>query len=224
MSDRCHDDAARTALRTPSAPVRLDIQYPDRLSRRLLLIKWLLAIPLYAILIFYGIAAGAVGFVAFWAILFTGRFPDRMFDLVEGFLSSAYQTMAYFPLLLTDHRGPGDYHPLEFRVAHPERLSRSVLVFVKLPSYLLGVASGLAAAAFGLLVVVAIPVWFIILVLGRYPKPLFRFNADLLQWASRVGSWQGVMRDDLLFLGTTRPVQISVALGAAAFLFLGLSP
>ena len=202
--------------------------YPERLSRLRLFVKWLLVIPLYIALIFYGIAAGIVSFIAFWAILFTvhWRFPEGMFDFIRGYLAFSYKTMAYFPLLLTDHWSPDDYHPLDFQADHPERLSRLLLVFIKLPSYLLGVGSSLSGISVYVVLLVSIPIWFIILVSGRYPRPLFRFSVSLLQWSAGVGAWQGLMRDDLSLFGTTWAVQLPVVLGAAALLYvgIGLSP
>ena len=157
----------------PILPVRLDVAYPERLSRLLLFVKWLLVIPLYVALVFYGIATAVVGFIAFWAIVFTGRFPKGMFDFVEGYLAFAFKTTSYFPLLITDEWTPGDYHPVDFRIEYPERLSRLVLLFVKLPSYLLGIAPALVSVSIVVLLIAVTPTWFIMLVSGKYQKPLF---------------------------------------------------
>ena len=116
------------------------------------------------------------------------------------------------------------HHPVDFQVDYPENLSPLVLIFVKLPSYLLGVVSGLAAAVVIVLSVVAIPVWFIILVSGRYPKPVFVFSVGLLQWTSRLAAWPFMMRDDWSLFGTTRRIQVMAGLGAGVFLIFGLSP
>ena len=222
MSDHSYNGAEQSEHGGPVPPVRLDVEYPERPSRLLLLVKWLLVIPLYFAMGVYGIAAMVVGFIAFWAILFTGRFPEGMFDFIWAFLAFAYKTMAYFPLLLTDQWTPDDTHPLDFQVDRPERLSRPVLLFVKLPSYLLEVAWSLATVGVSILMIAAIPTWFVILISGRYPKALFRFNISVLQWAARVSAWQWLMRDDLSLFGTTRIVQVPVALGAAAFLYIGI--
>ena len=238
MSHQLHNEAGRSGQQPAALQVRLDVEYAERLSRLLLFVKWLLVIPLYIALIFYGVAAGLVTFFAFWAILFTGRLPEGMFDFIRGFLAFSYKTMAYSPLLLTDVWDPSGRasvrvgreqislpvkHPVDFQVDDPDRLSRLVLVFFKLPSYLLGVAGGLIAVGIFLLVIVAIPAWFIILLAGRYPKPLFRFTLNLLQWVARVNVWQSLLRDDFSLFGTTRAVQVPVALGAVAFVVYGLS-
>jgi hypothetical protein len=67
--------------------VHLDIPYPDAqrdLNRWLPLVKWFLAIPHYIVLSFLYIAAFVVVVIAWFAILFTGRYPKGMFDFVEG--------------------------------------------------------------------------------------------------------------------------------------------
>jgi Domain of unknown function (DUF4389) len=67
--------------------VQLDIDYPDvrrDLNRWLPLVKWFLAIPHYIVLFFLYIAAVVVVLIAWFAILFTGRYPRGLFDFVEG--------------------------------------------------------------------------------------------------------------------------------------------
>ena len=67
--------------------VHLDFAYPDardELNRWLPLVKWFLAIPHYIVLLFLCIAASSSVFVAWFAILFTGRYPRGLFDFVEG--------------------------------------------------------------------------------------------------------------------------------------------
>ena len=69
--------------------VHLDFPYPDAesdLQRGMPLVKWLLAIPHYIVLVFLGIGAFFVVIFAWFAILFTGRFPRGAFDFVEGVL------------------------------------------------------------------------------------------------------------------------------------------
>ena len=88
--------------------VHLDFRYPDaeHLSRGLPLIKWLLAIPHYIVLIFLTIAALVATVVAWFAILFTGRYPRSLFDFVEGVLRWHNRVSAYALLLITDRYPP----------------------------------------------------------------------------------------------------------------------
>jgi len=89
--------------------VHLDYPYPDAqrdLNRWLPLVKWLLAIPHYIVLFFLDIAALVVVIVAWFAILFTGRYPRGMFDFVEGVIRWHNRVVAYALVLVTDRYPP----------------------------------------------------------------------------------------------------------------------
>jgi hypothetical protein len=85
--------------------VHIEITYPDvpkDLNRWLPLVKWLLAIPHYIILIFLGIAAFVCVVIAWFAILFTTRYPRGLFDFVVGVYRWSLRVTAYAVLLTTD--------------------------------------------------------------------------------------------------------------------------
>ena len=85
--------------------VHIEIPYPDvpkDLSRGLPLVKWFLAIPHYIILAFLGIAAIVCVVIAWFAILFTGRYPRGLFDFVAGVYQWSLRVAAYAFLLTTD--------------------------------------------------------------------------------------------------------------------------
>jgi hypothetical protein len=89
--------------------VHLDYPYPDvphDLNRWLPLVKWLLAIPHYLALVVLDIAALVVVIVAWFAILFTGRYPRGMFDFVEGVIRWHNRVIAYAWVLVTDRYPP----------------------------------------------------------------------------------------------------------------------
>jgi hypothetical protein len=89
--------------------VHIQINYPDakqELNRWLPLVKWLLAIPHYIVLCFLGIAAVVCVVIAWFAILFTGRYPRSLFDFVVGVLRWHLRVVAYAFLLATDRYPP----------------------------------------------------------------------------------------------------------------------
>ena len=89
--------------------VHLDLDYPDverDLNRFLPLVKWLLAIPHYIVLLFLGIAAVFAVVIAWFAILFTGRYPRSIFNFVEGVMRWGLRVEAYSMLLVTDRYPP----------------------------------------------------------------------------------------------------------------------
>jgi hypothetical protein len=94
--------------------VHLDYVYPDAardLNRWLPLVKWLLAIPHYIVLFFLWIAAIVVVIIAWFAILFTGRYPRGMFDFVQGVIRWGARVVAYAFVLVTDRYPPFSLAP-----------------------------------------------------------------------------------------------------------------
>jgi uncharacterized protein DUF4389 len=88
--------------------VHLDLPYPDarRLNRWLPLVKWLLAIPHYIVLFFLGIGALVAVIIAWFAILFTGRYPRGLFDYVVGVMRWSNRVTGYALILVTDAYPP----------------------------------------------------------------------------------------------------------------------
>lgn len=91
-------------------PARLSVEYPERLSRGLIFIKWLLVLPHIIALVFVGIAALFVGIAAFFAVLFTGRWPEGMRTFLVGVIRWSTRVSAYF-YLMTDVYPPFSLEP-----------------------------------------------------------------------------------------------------------------
>ncbi len=92
----------------------LDVPYPDAttdLNRWLPLVKWFLGIPHYIVLVFLGIAALVCVVIAWFAILFTGRYPRALFDFVVGVGRWSVRVEAYAFLLATDRYPPFSLKP-----------------------------------------------------------------------------------------------------------------
>jgi hypothetical protein len=96
--------------------VHLDIAYPDTewgLNRVMPLFKWLFAFPHYVVLFFLWIAMIFVSIIAWFAILFTGRYPRPLFDFVVGVMRWGNRVAAYAFMLVTDTYPPFRLHDEE---------------------------------------------------------------------------------------------------------------
>ncbi len=94
---------------TDEQAVHIELDYPDveqDLHRYLPLVKWFLAIPHYVVLFCLFIGAVVVWVIAWFAILFTGKFPRGMFDYMVGVARWTLRVEAYAFLLLTDEYPP----------------------------------------------------------------------------------------------------------------------
>jgi hypothetical protein len=80
-------------------PVKVHFDYPPKLSRGLIFVKILLLIPQFIVLYVLSICAGVVTFIAWWAILFTGKYPKGMWDFNTGVIRWSTRVSSYMYLL-----------------------------------------------------------------------------------------------------------------------------
>lgn len=86
--------------------VHLNLERPERLNNFMPLIKWLLALPHYVALVVLGAIGVVVTVIAWLAILFTGKYPQGMFDFVVGVARWSLRVQAYMLILATDEYPP----------------------------------------------------------------------------------------------------------------------
>lgn len=206
-------------MTTTAYPVRVEGHLQPGLSRWLWLVKWLLALPHYVVLAFLWLAFWLVSVIAFFAILFTGRYPRSLFDFNVGVLRWTWRVWFYsYGALGTDRYPPfslgeaPDY-PATLEVPYPVALSRG-LVLVKwwllaIPHYILvaifvGGGAWIAwddgpwrfAAGGGLVGVLVVIAAVVLLFTARYPQSIFDFVLGLDRWVLRVAAYVGLMRDE----------------------------
>lgn len=87
----------------PADPARVGIAYPEELNRWLPLVKWLLAIPHYIVLAILGIASFFVVVFGFFAVLFTGKWPQGAFDFIVGVHRWSMRVSAYVGLMRDEY-------------------------------------------------------------------------------------------------------------------------
>ena len=197
-------------------PVKVEGHLDADMSRWMWLVKWFLAIPHYISLVFLFTAYALLSVVAFFAILFTGRYPRGIFNFNVGVLRWAWRVSYYaYGALGTDRYPPFtlravDY-PAKLEIAYPEHLSRG-LVLVKwwllaIPHYLIvGFFVGGTWFAWssddwqiggpGLIGVITFIAGAALLITGTYPKPLFDLVLGLNRWVLRVAAYTGLMTDE----------------------------
>jgi hypothetical protein len=177
-------------------PVTFEVEYPERLSRWLIFVKWLLAFPHLLILGVFGYLVELTTFISWFVILFTGRYPKALFDLAVMYFRWNARVTAYIALLRDEYPpfgGGSPEYPVRFNVEYPEKLSR-LLIFVK---WLLAIPHLIILALLGLLgFVVYVIAWFAILFTGRFPRSLFDFLVGIGRWAFRVDAYIWLMRDE----------------------------
>lgn len=200
-------------------PVHVDAQLDPAVSRWQWLFKWLLAIPHYVVLAFLWVAFVVLSVVAFFAILFTGRYPRGIFDFNVGVLRWTWRVSYYaYGALATDRYPPftleerADY-PAHLEIDYPEHLSPG-LVLVKwwllaIPHYLVigvflggvGWAASDAAdsdngwAGGGLISLLVLFAAVVLLFKGRYPRSIFDLVLGLNRWVLRVAAYAALMTD-----------------------------
>ena len=193
----------------PAYPVRVDGALDPHLSRWLWLVKWFLAIPHHVVLAFLWLAFAVLSVVAFFAILFTGRYPRAIFDFNVGVLRWTWRVQYYsYGALATDRHPPFSLrddpaYPARLQVEYPQRLARG-LVLVKwwllaIPHYLVvGLFVGGTYVAWhggGLIDVLVLIAAVIVAVTGSYPEPVFDFVLGMNRWVLRVAAYAALMTD-----------------------------
>jgi hypothetical protein len=187
-------------------PVSVRGELTEPPGNALWLLKWLLAIPHYIILFFLWIAFCVVWVIAFFAILFTGRYPRGLFDFNVGVLRWSWRVGFYaYQALGTDRYPPFtlesvDDYPADLQVEYPEKLSQG-LVLVKW--WLLAIPHLIIVSLFagggeggGLVFILAIIAAVILLFTGKYPKDIFNLVIGMNRWSYRVYAYVALMTDE----------------------------
>jgi hypothetical protein len=171
---------------SPEYVASLEIGYPTELNRWLPLVKWLLAIPHFIALCFVGLGALFVAVYAFFAILFTGRWPRGAFDYLVGTFRWAYRVVAYIHLMVDAYppfsMADDTAYPVRLNIDYTERMDN----WRPLVQWLLAIPYLFVAAVLywltGLLTIVA---FFTILFTKKIPREVFELMMPGLRWNLR---------------------------------------
>ena len=186
-----------TEQRSYPLEIRGELSFPP--NRGLWLVKWLLALPHWIILFFLAIGAFVVWFIAWWAVLFTARYPRWMFSYITGVMRWQWRVSFYAGVLGTDRYPPfgfasDDDYPADLYVEYPERLSRVKVIFkwwlLAIPHYIIVYFFG------GLAFAVSIITGIILLFTGEYRDDLFGVQMAINRWKWRVNGYTSFLYDD----------------------------
>jgi len=185
--------------------MKLTIQYQEQYSRGELLLRtflgWLyIYLPHWLLLVFAGLWGLVLLLVAFWVIVFTGRYPEPMFDYLLGFLKWVTRVAARLFNLSDGYPTFGikatDDHT-DLKVPYPQKVKRGLTVarlllgifYVEIPHGLILMFRGFFV---GILLFVA---WWVVLVTGRFPETIHRWAVGQIRWGLRVDLYMMFMTD-----------------------------
>ena len=187
------------------APVRLDVEYPEQLSRLHLVAKVLLGwlyvgIPHGIILALFSYLTLLLHVIAFVIVLFTGRYPRGIFDIMVGFFAWSARVDAYTNLM-NDRYPPfaltAENYPLTLGIDYPEQVSRGSAALRFFLGWLyVGIPHGIALLVLGIIAVILLIVSaFAILITGRYPQGIFNYIWGVMCWSLRVSAYMYLLND-----------------------------
>lgn len=142
-----------------------------------------------------GLAAGIVAIIAWFAILFTGRYPQGLRDFVTFYMRWRVRAIAYTALLRDEYPpfGEGPY-PVAMEVTESDaprnRLSVAFRIFLAIPQLIVLWFLGFAWC------IVTVISWFAILFTGHHPAGLYEFGVGVLRWNTRVEAYMLLLHDD----------------------------
>ena len=183
-------------IATGGPPIALEGELAPQLSRWLWLVKWFLAIPHFVVLIFLWLAFLVLTVIAFFAVLFTGRYPEGIFGFNLGVLRWSWRVSFYtFGALGTDEYPPFTLrevpeYPARLEIEYPQNLRRGLPLvgwwLLGFPQFCIAsilVGAGWSPGFIGILVLVA---GVLMLFKDRYPKDIFDLVLGLNRWVLRV--------------------------------------
>jgi hypothetical protein len=185
--------------------MKLKVKHQERYSRLELILRTLfglfyIILPHFFLLFFVEIWGVILRFIAFWVVLFTGKYPKSMFEFQVGLLRWNLRVSARFRNVSDGYpafgvNGTDEY--TQFEVEYPEKISRGLVllrlffgfIYVYIPH---GFILMFRAMFVGILVFFA---WWVVLFTGKYPASFHNWVVGQIRWSYRVSLYMSFMTD-----------------------------
>ena len=167
-------------------------------NRLTVLLRWIVVIPWLIVGFFYGIAASIAVVIAWFAILFTGRYPEGLYDFVAGFARFSARVDSFY-YLLTDawppfNGEPEESYPIRLGIQPPlHKYSRAKALFriiIGIPVYLLLYVMAIIAG------VVAILAWLALIFVARLPEGFYKPIRAAMAYRAKAGAYFMLLTED----------------------------
>lgn len=185
--------------------MKLTITHQETYSRGDLLLRtlfgWIyMTLPHVFFLLFFGIWSAILGFIAFWVILFTGRYPESFYEFQVKMIKWSIRLNARRSNLVDGYPSffpEGTDDLTHFEIPYPERLSRGLLlvkvlfggIYCALPHGFVLIFRIIWGAILSFLA------WWAVLFTGKYPASWHEFNVGTIRWSTRVSLYLSNMTD-----------------------------
>ena len=177
---------AAPAAAAPHYPIRYDVEYTEEGARLTTFFRYFMVIPQAFVLFFVGLIAGIMVFLAWFAILFTGRYPRGMFDFVIKYMRWAWNVNSYLFLMRDEYPPfngePGGY-PVHVDIDYPDHQLSRVTTFFR---YIMAIPQLFVLAFVGLLNILVVAQWFSIVFTGKRSQGMFDLLVGVHRWQIRV--------------------------------------
>ena len=186
--------------------MRLDITHQDSYSRGELLLRtffgWLyIGIPHGFLLFFMGIWSAILGFITFWIVLFTGNFPQSIFEYQYNLMRWNLRFNATLFNLVDGYPSfglKGTSDKVTFELQRPEKVSQGLVLLRALFGWLYVMIPHGFCLVFRMIgsYVLMFLAWWAVLFTGKYPAKWHAFNVGTLRWVQRVNLYLGFFTDE----------------------------
>jgi Domain of unknown function (DUF4389) len=185
--------------------MKLSITHQEKYSRGELILRtlfgWIyIGIPHGFLLGIVGIWSGILSFVTFWVVLFTGRFPESIFQFQIGYQNWSLRVGATLMNLVDGYPAffpKGTSETVKLEVPRPEKVNQGMVLVRLLFGWIyVGIPHGICLI--GRLIatcVLAFLAWWAVLFTGHYPGRWHAFNVGTYRWITRIGLYLGYFTD-----------------------------